>query len=83
MLENFKELDKKSKEFKNHKDNEKRVQLELDAIKKRERLEEAKRLERIMMYKRQKEDEEYQKERSMFYLIPSVLNSKCHTQITQ
>lgn len=80
MLEKLSEIDKKSKEYKQQKEHEKRLAIEMESIKKKERLDEAKRLERMKHYKRQKEMEIIDHERSKSVMIKNkreeVLNTR-------
>ena len=67
----FSDIDQKSKDFRLKKEKEKKINFELEAIKKRERLEEAKRLERMKQYNRQKKMDKIEEDRSKSVMIMS------------
>lgn len=64
LMMKYHEKDSKTEELIKHKEYENKIFSELEMIKKRKRLEEAKRLDRVRAYYKEKEFKDYQDERS-------------------
>ncbi|CAI2361153.1 unnamed protein product [Moneuplotes crassus] len=74
LQEKLNKEDQRSRDLKLQKEKEKKISIELEAIKKRERLEEAKRLERKKAYTRYKQIEKIEQERSKSSAIKEKIN---------